>query len=457
MAEGRIHALLDRASSGRAASYVLVGGTAAVTAFDLQLVDTDGAEPTLPFRATPAVLLAAALVIAWLRARRGLPSALDRRFVLGCCGVVLALATIGPVLGSRDLWAYAMYGRIESVHHGDPYVDTPDQFPDDPYLERMNPIWVETPSVYGPAFNEYAAGLTRISGDSFDATRLLFKLTAAVSVLGALVVLHRRRVEPAVIAFVGLHPSTILYGVAGGHNDAIVGVALLAGTLLAIRRRPVWAAVAVALACLVKVATGLAVLPLAVWLWHRPDPRGRRDASILAGAFGGLVLGAYLLAGGRSALEPLSQASRKISWTSFWRPVDGWWDATPLGGVTTTIALAVVLVLVAGLLRQHRRDDGPEVLVTVVLLAYLVASAYSLVWYLFWLLPVAALRWRTPAMALAAVLATAYILPTSLRVGLQGTALAVAVVLAVGAVRRTRSTTEGQSTNSSTTATIHAQ
>src|SRR5688500_373862 len=110
MAEGRIHALLDRASSARAASYVLVGVAAALTAFVFRLVVTGGAGPTLPFRATPAVLLAAALVIAWLRARRGLPSALDRRFVLGCCGVVLALATIGPVLGSRDLWAYAMYG-----------------------------------------------------------------------------------------------------------------------------------------------------------------------------------------------------------------------------------------------------------------------------------------------------------------------------------------------------------
>ena len=113
--------------------------------------------------------------------------------MLGCCVVVLALASIGPVRGSKDLWAYAMYGRIQSVHDGDPYGTGPRTYAQDPYLARMNPIWTGTRSVYGPVFNEYAAAVTRITGDSADATRIAFKGTAALCVLASLLLLLRRR------------------------------------------------------------------------------------------------------------------------------------------------------------------------------------------------------------------------------------------------------------------------
>src|SRR5262245_41372712 len=102
-------------------SYALVGATAVLLAVDLTSVHRTGDEVALVYRTVPAVLLAVTVGIAVLRARAGLDSALDRRFVLVCCAVVLGLASIGPVRGSQDLWAYAMYGRVSSVHHADPY------------------------------------------------------------------------------------------------------------------------------------------------------------------------------------------------------------------------------------------------------------------------------------------------------------------------------------------------
>ena len=38
----------------------------------------------------------------------------------------------GPLLLSTDAWTYWEYGRIAAVHDGNPYVDVPSDFPDDP-------------------------------------------------------------------------------------------------------------------------------------------------------------------------------------------------------------------------------------------------------------------------------------------------------------------------------------
>ena len=277
--------------------------------------------------------------------------------------------------------------------------------------------------------------VTRFTGESADATRLAFKATAALCVMAALVLLDRRRAEPAAIAFVGLHPVTILFGVAGGHNDAMVGLGILAAVLLVERRRLTWAGVAVAVACLVKVAAMLAVVGLAVWLWHRPAPEARRQAKVFAGASLGTVALGYVLAGGLTALGPLRAASRMVAWNSYWRPVQHWLGTTAFRGDASSLATALVLLVVTLLLLRHRHDAGPEVLVTALLLAYVVASAYSLTWYLLWVLPVAAVRWRTASSWLVVAVASAYVLPPAEHVGLYVTTLTAVAALVAASLR----------------------
>ncbi len=41
-----------------------------------------------------------------------------------------------PLLLSTDAWTYWEYGQIAAVHDGDPYVDTPSEFPDDPAYDH---------------------------------------------------------------------------------------------------------------------------------------------------------------------------------------------------------------------------------------------------------------------------------------------------------------------------------
>ncbi len=56
----------------------------------------------------------------------------------------------------------------------------------------------------------------------------------------------------------------------------------------------------------------------------------------------------------------------------------------------------MLVLAVAGLLMyRHRGDDGPEMIVIGALFAYQLCSAYVLLWYLLWVLPLALLRWRT--------------------------------------------------------------
>ena len=62
----------------------------------------------------------------------------DPRVVLAIGTALLVLAVAFPPQGSKDLWAYAMQGRIVAAsHHANPWVHAPTQYPDDPALQRV--------------------------------------------------------------------------------------------------------------------------------------------------------------------------------------------------------------------------------------------------------------------------------------------------------------------------------
>jgi hypothetical protein len=69
--------------------------------------------------------------------------------------VVTAAAVLSSPRESHDLWSYVEYGRMLAVHGVSPYLHTPSQFPHDPFFRLVD--WRQTPSVYGPVFNEFAA------------------------------------------------------------------------------------------------------------------------------------------------------------------------------------------------------------------------------------------------------------------------------------------------------------
>src|SRR5207244_4474743 len=95
--------------------------------------------------------------------------------------------------------------------------------------------------------------------------RLAYQAAAALAIGGALALLWRARRSTAAIVLVGLHPAVAGAIVNAGHNDAYLALALLAAVLAAQRRRFVAAGSLVAVAMLIKLTAGLALVPLVVW------------------------------------------------------------------------------------------------------------------------------------------------------------------------------------------------
>jgi hypothetical protein len=367
------------------------------------------------------------------------PFALTRRRVLVATAFLVAVAVLTPPRGSHDVWSYAMYGRILSVHGANPFTRVPAEFTGDPFLHLVSVGWRHTASVYGPVFVGFAGFVTAVAGSSALASRLLFQGVEAVALFGVLWVLWRRTRSPAALAFVGLNP-VVLIVVNGGHNDLLVGLALLGGTVLLAGGRPRLAGVVLALGALVKLVLLLPIGALVFWAWRR---RGSRAALEVGTTAGGLVVGAYVLAGGTRALAPLLHARGQHSRSSVWQLAVRWLahPSARLGhGVAATVgdlALVTISVLAVLLVVRGTRSGqalrlatatSAAVLAGAVALAYLLAAWYVLPWYSAWSLPVLALVWNSRVAfigaAQAAVIGVAYTAPLAVG-GILGAAFRV--------------------------------
>jgi hypothetical protein len=366
-----------------------------------------------------AVALAAFAVV--LACHRRTPF-LTRRVVVVASGVLMVVAVVTPPTSSKDIWAHVMYGRIVSEHHASPYVHPPADYPTDPTLARMAPAFHHTRSVYGPAFTAASAVGTAAAGESPLAQRLFFQLLSAVAVMLALTLLARRGADPGALAFVGLNPVVVAV-VAGGHNDLLVGVALLAAVLAAGDGRPTRTGVLLAFAVLVKVVAVLPLVAVVAWMVVRRGWRPGARASVVAAA---TIVAGYALAGGAAALGPVRAASDFRSKASLWSFPVTWIERNVFGSQTAdvgalAIAAGVVMGVVAFVVVASRLGDiDPAMAAGGAALVYLLGAFYVLPWYAAWALPVLALAWRSRLALLAEVQASVLLLVYVDRPGVRG-------------------------------------
>jgi hypothetical protein len=369
----------------RAPSYAALAGCAGFTAALLLRGSFAHVEELALYAG--AVLSYAALLVLEVRRRALRPGTVF--------AVVAALATLAVAVGphySLDLWAYATYGRVAAVHHENPYVHPPAEFPGDPAVKRMSKQYVNTRSVYGPFFTAIsAAGMWAFRTPL--QMRLFFQIVAAMLVLLLVAFVWRRTRDPAAIAFFGLHPVVTTGVVNGGHNDALVACAILGAVLLAMKRRPALAGATLALGALVKITALLGLAGIAIWTWRR---HGARAGALTAASGAVVTVAGYLAGGGSAALEPLRTASHFISRTSVWLLVR---KAEPS---LVRFALPVVVVLAVALALRAR---NAAMAATLSLAAYLTLGSYVLPWYVLWVLPLVAVMPRWELRAGVAVLA----------------------------------------------------
>lgn len=331
--------------------------------------------------------------------------AATRLSVVGVLAAAVQLVPLGaPLLLSTDAWTYWDYGRIAAFDGGNPYRDTPSDFPRDPAYPYVGADWRDTTSVYGPAFTLASEPLAHAAGESADAAAWLYKSLGAGAILTVTALaarLARRRDVAA--AFVGWNPLLAIHFGGGGHNDAWMAALVLAALTLAAAGRSRLAGAAWALAILVKWVA-VVFLPLRA-LEARAS--GRRVAhlgfAVAAAAVALLATWRYGL-GWLGAFGPLARNANEE--TRFAVPhrleqlgLPHW---LAIGSLAAAFAAAYLW-----LLREAWRGRTRLGLAAALLL---LAVPYLAPWYAAWAIPLAAAEEDTAAKWLALAL-TAYLLP----------------------------------------------
>jgi hypothetical protein len=314
------------------------------------------------------------------------------RAVVVAIAITMGLAVATPSYQSKDVFSYAMYGRIVAEHHHSPYDTYPMHFEGDPMRRHVSAVWQRTPDIYGPAFTVIMAALAPLIGQSTFLARFLYQLIAIAAVGALLWLLWKRTRNPTVIAFVGLHPLVAVSVVNGGHPDALIALAFLIAFMLALERRVVLCGLALAFGVAINFSVVVGAVALGAWALRR----WTKGEVITLGAIT-LGVGAvpYLFLAGW--LQNAHEHQQLISRQSIWNPIAGWLTSSSVTMNTirsvmpNSTTLVAGALLVAVLVRQTRLRT-PELAIAAAITVLLVTSPWVMPWYAFAAFPFLAMR-----------------------------------------------------------------
>ncbi len=330
--------------------------------------------------------------------------------LVAAVAVAVQLAPLGaPLLLSTDAWTYWDYGRVAAAHQANPYTARPSAFPDDPALAHMGAAWREKTSVYGPAFTLASEPIARAAGSSPNTAAWIYKTLAALAVLAAAALaaklaLRRRALA---LAFVGWNPLLAIHFAGGGHNDAWVGALVLAALALSAGPRRRYAGGVWALAIAVKW------VPVVFLLLSLLGDRRERRRGIAAGVVASGV-GIAAVATWRYGWHWLGAATplARNAWleTSYALPHRLQGLGLPR---SAAVGLAVV-ALAAGFVWLGRQALAGRVRNAMAACLILATSPYLAVWYLGWVVPLAAADDDDRTARLVTLGLCAYLLPQTI-------------------------------------------
>jgi alpha-1,6-mannosyltransferase len=343
--------------------------------------------------------------------------------VVGAHVVLLFL----PLLYSRDVYSYAMYGRIVESYGENPYLHTPVDFGGDPLLNLVGEKWLNTPPVYGPAFVTFSALVASVADAPIDHVNIYRVLAIAASLATiALLMSTVRRIRPeweaaALVAF-GANPVILFHSVASGHNDLLVALSILGAFALILRGRELAAVAVLTLGALVKATAGLPLLLLLVWCAARRPPGERlRALGVRVGLSAAITvffaapywqtrdptLGMLELAGHTGWLAPSVFLARLVEVASL--NSLGW-----LLRVAFAITLLIGVIAIAREVWRRAPSMSPSELGASwgwALVLLMVLGPVLLPWYVSWSLP---LVWLLPRAPRSTLLVTSVALGVSL-------------------------------------------
>jgi alpha-1,6-mannosyltransferase len=313
--------------------------------------------------------------------------------VLCAIAAVHLVFFLSPPLPLTDVFNYLNYARMGALHGLNPYVHVPVLARHDPAYRFST--WHHLRSPYGPLFT---LGTYPLAALPLSTAYWIFKVAVMGASLGCLALVWKcaqtlGRSPRAAVAFVGLNPLFLVYGLGGQHNDVFMMLLVLAGIYLVLQLREHLGGAALAAAVAVKASAGV-LLPIVLL-------GARRSGRAAAGAVvGGALAAALTLAVFGPHLPNDADQSKLVVPFGLANELG---LALGIGGVTSGLRAALELILGAGVLagclaawRGRRRGTAPGgqdwlAAAAAVSLLLLLTLSWVMPWYVFWALPLAAL------------------------------------------------------------------
>ena len=353
---------------------------------------------TLEARFTGALVV---LLACWLVATAFAPRLRTSVFAVTLVALQ-AIYLLSPPLSLTDLFNYLHYSRMGTRLGLNPYVALPIAGAHDASYPFSN--WHHLPSPYGPLFTVLTYALAPLP---VPTAYWAWKAVVALSSLGCLAIvwwLARRlgRSPQRALAFVGLNPAVLVYGIGGAHNDSLMMLSVLGAVALVVAGRDALGGVAAVAGGALKVSTGI-LAPLVVL-------GARRRLLALGGAVAGAVATGLLVelvfGGHLPAVGLQDRLVTPLSLPSLLGVLGGAGGANAsvrsIGHVVLAVVAAGCCVAVA--LRRDRLIAACGVL----MLFAVLTLAWTMPWYVGWILPFAALV-RRPWLGLACVVLTIWL------------------------------------------------
>jgi len=217
--------LVPFAKPGRYPGWI-AGPTGALTSW----FTADAHAQRVLFTAGIAVMLGAYLVVVYSAPR------LRVAWVVAAIVAMHVIFLLSPPFTLTDVFNYLNYGRMEVVHHLNPYTTLPALEPaGDPTFGLSN--WHGLLSPYGPLFTIFTMALVPLGvAGSFWAMKaalMLASLGTVFLVYRCAALLGRNPLTAAVI--VGINPIILVWGLGGDHNDFLMIFFLVLGFWLLLR------------------------------------------------------------------------------------------------------------------------------------------------------------------------------------------------------------------------------
>jgi hypothetical protein len=305
-----------------------------------------------------------------------------------------------------DVYIYAARSRLLSEYGQNPNAVQPAVYWDtDPYMHYASSEWSVHLSPYGPLWNQIAAPVTWIGGDSIGAAIIGFKLLSVISAVAIAwfiydIVRHRHPEWALVAALFWLwNPLVMWDGVGNAHNDVTLMLPVVAAIWAWQRGHDRWVVPLLVASVFIKYVTVILIPIAIVAIWRRNTKPSERVDGVLWSLAWILFLVAVSLypfydldAIRASAEEQGVRINASPAWAVM-ASLQEWSIATVTPETIRNVAYAIVIVAIAGWMLACWKQPArfPRAAFEAMFIFMLVASTNQRGWYVIWLVPLAAL------------------------------------------------------------------